>query len=157
MTETETKSKSNTSTEHDDYYRKLRKKIVKWADNQENLDHKWADLLLIAPDIFHLLVRLAADPEVPISEKGKLAAAIAYFVSPLDLMPELILGPPGFLDDIVLSAYALNSIINNTSPEIVTRHWAGEKDVLILIQNILLQADAIIGSGLFKKLRKVLK
>lgn len=154
---TETKTTSNPNSNHDDFYRKLRKKIVKWAENQDNLDHKWADLVLIAPDLFHLLVRLSVDPDVPLREKGKLAAAIAYFVSPLDLMPELFLGPPGFLDDIVLSAYALNSIINNTSPEIVTRHWAGEKDVLILIQNILLQADAIIGSGLFKKLRKVLK
>ena len=81
-------------------------------------------------------------------EKAKLAAVVAYFISPIDLLPEMILGPTGFLDDIVLSAYALNSIVNKTNRHVVQKHWAGDEDVLHVIQQILHHADRMLGSGL---------
>ncbi|MFC1550906.1 YkvA family protein, partial [Candidatus Neomarinimicrobiota bacterium] len=91
--------------------------------------------------------------EVPVKEKAKLAAAIAYFVSPIDLIPEAIIGPIGYVDDIALAAYVLRSIINDTNPEVVQKHWAGDTDVLKVIQNILEVADQMVGSGLWKKLK----
>ena len=72
-------------------------------------------------------------------------------------MPEAIVGIIGYTDDIVLAAYALNSIINNTKLEIVKGHWAGDEDVLHVIQKILRVADEMIGSGLFKRLKKTVK
>lgn len=140
-----------------DFYQKLRGKLKTWSQREENQSTRWAEWLLLAPDLFHLLVRLAADPDVPIKEKAKLAAVTAYFISPIDLMPELVLGPTGFLDDIVLTAYALNAIINNVDPQILTKHWAGDDDILEVIQNILRLADKMVGSGLFKKLKRVLR
>lgn len=140
-----------------DFYRKLREKILTWAKSQEGISHQWVDILLLAPDIFYLLIRLAADPDVPVSEKAKLAIAIAYFVSPLDLLPEIFLGPVGFLDDIIFASYALNSLLNQIDPEIVKKHWVGKNDVLVTIRRIVSQADQIIGSGLVKKIRKLVK
>jgi uncharacterized membrane protein YkvA (DUF1232 family) len=144
-------------TKNQDFYRKLRKKILTWANSQEGMSHQWADILLLAPDIFYLLIRLTADPDVPVSEKAKLAIATAYFVSPLDLLPEIFLGPVGFLDDIVFASYALNSILNQIDPEIVKKHWLGKDDALVTIQRIVSQADQIVGSGLVKKIRKLVK
>ena len=140
-----------------DFYHKLRRKIKDWSEREENRSYRWAKWLLLAPDLFHLLIRLTADPDVPMKEKAKLAAVIAYFISPVDLLPELILGPTGFLDDIVLTAYALNAIINNIDADIVQKHWAGEEDIIVVIQNVLCLADRMIGSGLFKRLKRVLK
>ena len=140
-----------------DFYQKLRERIKTWSEREENQSARWAEWLLLAPDLFHLLVRLTADPDVPVKEKAKLAAVIAYFISPIDLLPELVLGPTGFLDDIVLTAYALNAMINNVDPQILIKHWAGEEDILIVIQNILELADRMVGSGLFKKLKRILK
>ena len=140
-----------------DFYQKLRRKIKIWSEKEENQSYRWAKWLLLAPDLFHLLIRLVADPDVPLTEKVKLAAVVAYFISPLDLLPEMILGPTGFLDDIVLSAYALNSMVNRVDPVLVRKHWAGEGDVLITLQNIVNLADQMIGSGLFKKIRRVIK
>lgn len=140
-----------------DFYRRLREKILNWAKSQEGLSHQWADILLLAPDMFYLLIRLAADPDVPVSEKAKLAIATAYFVSPLDFLPEIFLGPVGFLDDIVFASYALNSILNQIDPEIVRRHWVGQDDALTTIQKIISQADQLIGSGLVKKIRNLIK
>ena len=140
-----------------DYYQKLRLKIKAWAEKEENQSYQWIKWLLMAPDLFHLLIRLTADPDVPMKEKVRLAAVIAYFISPIDLLPEIILGPTGFLDDIVLSAYALNSIVNKIDVTIVQKHWAGEGDVLLVIQQILDVADRMLGSGLFKRLKQLLK
>ena len=140
-----------------DFYHKLRRKIKDWSEKEENQSYRWTKWLLLGPDLFHLLIRLAADPDVPIKEKAKLVAVIAYFISPIDLVPELILGPTGFLDDIVLTAYALNAIINNIDADIVQKHWAGEEDIIVVIQNVLHVADKMVGSGLFKRLKRLLK
>jgi uncharacterized membrane protein YkvA (DUF1232 family) len=142
-----------TNQESQDFYQKIRWSIRKWAQSQEGQTSKYLDFLMAAPDLFHLMIKLVADPEVSTEEKARLAGVIAYFVSPLDLLPELILGPIGYLDDIALAAYALNGLINRTSPELVARHWAGNGDVLLLIRQILHMADNMLGSGLWNRIR----
>ena len=138
-----------------DFYEKLRLKIVNWLDTKTGRENKWADYLLLVPDFFYLLIKLATDDDVPSHEKAKLILAIAYFISPIDLLPEAFLGPIGYLDDLALSAFVLNGIINNVSPEIVQKYWSGDGEVLLLIKGIIAKADEMIGSGLWKKIKKV--
>jgi uncharacterized membrane protein YkvA (DUF1232 family) len=134
-----------------DFYQQLRKRLRAWMQKGGS-KHKYSEYLLFAPDLFHLLCKLSVERRVPVAEKAKLAAAIAYFISPIDLIPEAIVGPAGYVDDIALAAYVLNSIVNTTDPEVVRSHWAGDGDVLDLIQQILQVADDMVGSGLWKKL-----
>lgn len=134
-----------------DFYQQLRDKFRGWSAN-----HKWAEYLMFAPDLFHLLCKLAIDKQVPAAEKAKLAVAIAYFVSPLDLIPEALIGPAGYVDDIALAAYVLNSIINTTDRRLVDRYWAGDRDILELVRSILAVADDMIGSGLWQKIRNLI-
>jgi len=138
-----------------DFYQKLRVKIVNWLNSETGQQNKWAEYLLLVPDFFHLLIKLATDEEVPKNEKAKLILAVAYFISPIDLMPEAFLGPLGYLDDLAISAYVLNGIINNSSPELIQKHWAGEGDVLFQIKSVLAKADEMIGSGLWQKIKKM--
>jgi uncharacterized membrane protein YkvA (DUF1232 family) len=138
-----------------DFYYNLREKFRKWASSEDGKKNKWAEYLLFAPDLFHLLCKLSIDPDVPVKEKAKLAGAIAYFVSPIDLVPEAIVGPIGYVDDIALSALVLNSIIKKTKPDVVKKHWAGDEDVLVVIKKILEVADQMVGIGLWKKLKKL--
>jgi len=134
-----------------DFYQTLRKRISDWLE-REGGTHKWAEYILLAPDLFHLLCKLTLDPEVPVKEKAKLAATIAYFVSPLDLLPEVIMGPAGYVDDVALSAYVLNSLLNTTDAKVVKKHWAGDRDVLEVIQQVLKVADDMVGSGVWRRL-----
>ncbi|EQB20914.1 hypothetical protein UNSWDHB_1753 [Dehalobacter sp. UNSWDHB] len=142
--------------DHDDFYQSLRKKIKDYFTSEEGKKNKYAEYILIAPDLFHLLCKLTIDKEVNVDDKAKLAIAIAYFVSPIDLIPELFVGPVGFVDDISVAAYVLNTIINNTNPEVVRRHWAGEGDILIKVQEIIKVADNMVGTGLWKKIKEML-
>ncbi len=138
----------------EDFYQSLRGKMKNWLMTDEGKKYKYADYLLFAPDLFHLLCKLSFDDRVPVKEKAKLAGAIAYFVSPVDLLPEALTGPLGYADDIALAAFVLNSIVNNTDKSIVQELWAGDGDVLNVIQQIIKVADEMVGSGLWKKLKR---
>ncbi len=137
-----------------DFYQKIRNDVKHWLNDNLDKENKWADYILAAPDFFHLLCKLTADSEIPSNKKLKLLAAIAYFISPIDLLPEAFLGPVGYLDDIAVAAYILNDLINEVDSQIVRKHWAGEQDVLDLIKTILVNADEMIGSKMWKRIKK---
>ncbi len=135
------------------FYLKLRKNISKWLEKNSKKGHKWKDYILIVPDIFYLLVKLVQDKDVPQGKKVKLVSAIAYFISPIDVLPEAILGPIGYLDDVAVAAYVLNDIINTVDPQIIKRNWVGEQDILYLVKNILANVDGMLGKGIWDKLK----
>lgn len=136
-------------SQKNDFYQNLRKTFKNWSGNS-----KWGEYLMMAPDLFHLLCKLALDTDVSVKDKAKLASAIAYFVAPIDVIPEALVGPVGYLDDIALAAYVLNSIVNQSGKEVVEKHWAGDRDVLEVIRQILDVADEMLGSGLWEKIKK---
>jgi len=138
-----------------DFYQQLREQIREWLKSDEGRANRWAEYLLSAPDLFHLMWKLSADPDVPAKEKAKLAGALAYFISPIDLIPEGLLGPVGYVDDIALAAYVLNGVVNRTGPEVLARHWAGDEDVLVAIRRILAVADEMVGAGVWRKLKRL--
>ncbi len=137
-----------------EFYIKIRKDVKHWLINHADKENNWSEYVLAAPDLFHLLYKLSIDKRVPSNKKVKLLAGIAYFISPIDLLPEAFLGPVGYLDDIAVAAYILNDVINEIDPQIVRSHWAGDSDILDLIKTILANADNMIGSRLWKKLKK---
>lgn len=49
-------------------------------------------------------------------------AAVIYLFSPVDLVPELALGPLGMIDDVGLMILALNVFIASCPPDIVAEH-----------------------------------
>ena len=51
----------------------------------------------------------ALDPATPLRAKGILLAALAYFILPFDLFPDMILGL-GFTDDMAVLFAAINMI-----------------------------------------------
>lgn len=140
-----------------DFYFKLRAQIKNWVNTKMGSEHKFAEYILAAPDLFHLLTKLMIDKDVPDGKKFKLGAAILYFLSPLDILPEAILGPVGYIDDIALAAYVLNDLLLDVDPQIIARNWAGERDVLDLIKTIVANADKMIGAGIWRRLRRKVK
>lgn len=137
-----------------DFYQKIRKDVKRWVNDNLDKENKWVDYILVAPDLFHLLCKLTGDSEIPSNKKLKLVAGIAYFISPIDLLPEAFLGPVGYLDDIAVAAFILNDLINEVDPQIVRKHWAGEQDALDLVKTILANADKMIGSKMWQRIRK---
>lgn len=136
-----------------DFYQKLRLRFKEWLATEEGQRSKWAEYLMFAPDLFHLLCKLVMDKEVPAADRAKIAAAIVYFVSPIDLLPEALLGPLGFADDVVVAAWVLNGTVNRLDQDIIRSYWAGDEDVLQVLQRIIAAADQMLGSGLWNKIK----
>ncbi|MFC1770084.1 YkvA family protein, partial [Nitrospirota bacterium] len=74
---------------------------------------------------------------------------------PIDLMPEIILGPLGLLDDIAVATYVLHSVLEHTSEEVLRRHWAGDMDILETLQKILRLSDSLFGKQLWGRVRRM--
>ena len=97
------------------------------------------------------------DARVNAKNKVLLGSGVAYFVFPIDLLPEAFLGPVGYADDLVLAVFILNKILGDTDEAIVRQHWSGSEDVLAMIQRVLNAADSLVGSDVVKKLKRIVK
>jgi uncharacterized membrane protein YkvA (DUF1232 family) len=139
-----------------DFYQKLRISLEAWAKGSGK-NNKTLRYILLAPDFFHLLCKILLDPRVSRTQKAKVGGAIAYFMSPLDVMPEGIVGPAGYLDDVALAAYVLNDILESAGPEVLREHWAGDGDVLEQIRSVIRVADQLVGSGVWRNIKRFLK
>lgn len=137
------------------YYFKLREKIknnvAKISENKS-----LPEVLLFAPDIFYLLIHLMKDPEIPKSKKIKLGAVVAYFITPFDMLPEALIGLFGYIDDIALSAFILNDLVNGVNPDLIKKHWPGEDNILDVIQKILSDSDKFINKNIVNRLKKLI-
>jgi len=79
----------------------------------------------------------ATDPATPKKTKGVLLAALAYFVVPTDLMPDVIIGL-GFTDDATVLATALGVV----GSQIRDRHREAARRLLRLPEKTRETADA---------------
>ncbi|WP_373688791.1 YkvA family protein [Brevibacillus daliensis] len=143
------------SKSHQRYYDKLRERVESFI-KEKGISDQIAHYVLLAPDLFVLLARLLVDKRVSTSSKATAAFAVAYFISPVDLIPEVITGPIGYLDDIVLAVYALRKILIDTDQVIVLEHWNGKDDLLQVITNTIQKADDLVGSNILKKIESLL-
>ncbi len=102
-----------------------------------------ADAVFLLPNLIKLLGRLVKDPRVPRRSKVVIGAALAYLVSPVDLIPEFV-PVIGFADDILLVSYAINHLITVAGEDVVLEHWDGPRDMLELVRSVLEVASDLV-------------
>jgi uncharacterized membrane protein YkvA (DUF1232 family) len=141
--------------EHRRFYDKLRDRIEAFIREKGGSD-RIAQYVLLAPDLFVVLARLMLDKRVSIQSKAIAGAAVAYFITPLDLIPEVVTGAFGLLDDVVLAVYALRRILVDVDEQIVREHWSGDEDLLAVITRVIKAADELLGKKILKKLEETL-
>ena len=138
------------------FYDRIRGTIQRYVDGKGKVLGKTAEFLLLVPDVFILLWRLTTDSRVNSKDKILLGSAVAYYVMPFDLIPEAIVGPIGYLDDLVFGVFVLNKILGSVDASVVREHWSGSEDVLDSIQRVLNSAESLIGKDLAGKIKKMM-
>jgi len=138
------------------FYDRIRNTIQRYIDSKGAVVGKTASFLLLVPDVFILLWRLTTDSRVNGKDKVLLGSAVAYYVMPFDLIPEAILGPAGYLDDLVFGVYVLNKILGSVDASVLREHWSGSEDVLDSIQNVLNAAESLVGKDLVGRIKKMM-
>jgi len=81
------------------------------------------------PSFLRLLFGLITDRRVAMVDKLLVAGAIAYIITPIDLIPDFI---PfiGEVDDVYLLVIALQRLISNAGRLVLLDHWGGEAEDL---------------------------
>jgi uncharacterized membrane protein YkvA (DUF1232 family) len=131
-------------------YDRLRAKIVRVDPGSAS---GLRDMVLLLPDLGVLLLRLLRDPRVPISCKAIAVLGIGYALSPIDLVPSLLVGPIGLVDDLLVVSAALSKILNQVHPDIVRSHWPGRGDALDAIQRAARWSASILWQRIPRRLR----
>jgi|SRR5215207_2388194 len=87
------------------------------------------------PDCIVLFRRLLRDDRVPRRRKLLLAALIGYLVMPIDLVPDFI-PVAGQLDDAIIVALVLRSVLRAGGPLLLREHWPGPASSLNAISRL---------------------
>lgn len=145
MTQYELKHELPTQKKQQDFYEKLRKKITTFLETRSGSASKFAPYLLFAPDLFHLLTKSMLDQRIDGKSKALIGSGILYFIAPIDVIPEGLIGPGGFIDDIIVATFVVNMLVNKFSPEILEEHWVGEQKLLDALKKISETSDGLLG------------
>ena len=143
------------------FYDRLREKILHAIEKREGkrgakLTEGAVRALLLVPDVFILLMRLALDKRVPTSTRALIGGALAYFVLPVDMLPEALLGGAGFLDDLVLATAVLAQAFGGDLEPYARKHWSGSEDLRVVLKDITETAQSLLGQNLYDKLRRLM-
>jgi uncharacterized membrane protein YkvA (DUF1232 family) len=139
------------------FYDRLRSRVLDTVERRAGrLPEDVVIALLLAPDIFILLVRLVLDKEVPRRARILIGGALAYFISPIDLLPELILGPIGYLDDLVLAVAVVSQVFTGDLEPYARKHWTGKQDLQEVLHDVSSAARSLLGPAVHDRLKRLL-
>ena len=135
-------------------YDRLRTRVI---DDVPGAPTGLRDALLLLPDFSVMLSRLLRDERVPGRAKWIAALGIGYVLSPIDLLPALVLGPIGLADDLLVVCAALSRLVNHVHPDVVRDAWPGKGDALAAIQGVSSWAERFFGDRLRRLVRSLLR
>jgi uncharacterized membrane protein YkvA (DUF1232 family) len=99
-------------------------------------DVRLGELVRVVPDVLRLVRDLIRDRRTPGSVRIVLVGLLAWFASPIDLIPEFIpvVGP---LDDIVVAVLVLRWVRRRIGEDGLRARWRGTPDGFRLLVSVL--------------------
>ncbi|WP_448616022.1 YkvA family protein [Modestobacter sp. URMC 112] len=107
--------------------------VLLWLRRPDDLTVREA--LRLLPDVLRLVRRLAADRDLPLALRLRVWLLLAYLLSPLDLVPD-VLPVVGYADDAVLVAWVLRSVVRRAGDAALARHWPGTDGGLAVVRRL---------------------
>jgi uncharacterized membrane protein YkvA (DUF1232 family) len=108
------------------------------------------------PQYVRLLGGLITDPRIALLDKLLVFGAIAYIITPIDLIPDFI---PFFgeIDDVYILVIALQRLISNAGRIVLLDHWSGEPSDLadINLRGALAAAAFFLPKRIRRRLRVI--
>jgi len=142
------------------FYDRVRERILKSIEGRGGRGGKLTEstlkALLLVPDVFILLVRLTLDKEIPASTRAMIGGALAYFILPIDLLPEAFLAGAGYMDDLVVAAAVLSQAFGGELEPYARKHWSGPEDIRVVLSDITESAQALLGQNIYDRVRRVM-
>lgn len=139
------------------FYDRLRRQVTTAVERRSGRSgRRAAEILLVAPDLFILTVRLAMDRQVPAAARRLIVGALVYFVTPIDLLPEAVVGPAGYVEDVVLLAALLSVVLGPELEPMAERYWNGSRRLRTVLAEVAEVAHNTLGGNLYGRLQRLL-
>lgn len=104
------------TTEFKDFYYTLK-------ENLESYNGEYASFIDCGPNLFKLLCDVLDEEAIDRETRNEICSAIAYYVVPMDIIPEQIYGPYGYIDDIYITVYVLRNVAEKYGYDLLQEVW----------------------------------
>ena len=104
-------------------------------ENLDNYTGEYESFIDYGPALFKLLCDLL-NADIDKSLRPPICGAIAYYVTPEDIIPEQVYGPYGYIDDIYISSYVLKMVASRHGYEFIQERSSPD------IENIINECEA---------------
>ena len=117
-------------------YDSLRNGMLRWSQRWFGSIGETVMLyLFLLPDLVRLMVNLLADNRVFLLDKIFVLGVLIYIISPVDLFPEILTGPFGLVEDLILALIVLYRLMSNPyNTPAIQEHWKGDLNTITKIQ-----------------------
>lgn len=105
----------------------------------------WREVVSLAPAYAALMLHLLKDPRMSREHRLLADAALAYLVSPNDVIPEDEVGAYGYLDDIFCCAFVATRIAEELSWEALEEGWTGTGSARESSEQLLGREQELLG------------
>ena len=116
------------TTEFKDFYYTLK-------ENLETYNGEYASFIDCGPNLFKLLCDVLDEDTIDRESRNEICSAIAYYVVPMDVIPEQVYGPYGYIDDIFISVYVLKRLAEKYSFDFLQEVWDRDSNVEEVIED----------------------
>jgi len=112
--------------------------------NLEFYKGEYAPFIDYGPELFRLLNELLIKSDVSSEYRLKISAAIAYYVVPMDVIPEEVYGPYGYIDDIFITAHVIKVLADIYGYPYLERLWKGEGELKSVVEECYEKSSEIL-------------
>lgn len=113
-----------------------------------------AEQIQLAPDLFRALANLLDDGRVHDEARALICQALAYYITPFDVLPEEVHGDEGYLDQVYLCLWVLNRLRVELPEHVLDQAWEGEGELSELLAEELPKAEAALGEEAVGQVRR---
>ncbi len=98
---------------------------------------RYAEHVRLAPDLLRMLFNLLDDGRVHNEARAQICQAVAYFVTPFEILPRDVHGAEGYLDQVYLCLLVVARLRGELPEHLLETAWEGEGDVESLVTETL--------------------
>lgn len=113
------------------------------SDNLESYQGEYASFIDHGPQLFKLLTEVLNE-NINQDLRLQISAAIAYYVVPMDVIPEQVYGPYGYIDDIYVTTYVIKRTASELGYEILKEHWESEEDLELIVEECYEKSSEVL-------------
>ena len=100
------------------------------VENLESYNGEYASFIDCGPNLFKLLCDLL-NCEIDSALRLPICGAIAYYVTPDDVISEQVYGPYGYIDDIYLASYVLKMVASKHGYDFLQKNCSFEVEPIV--------------------------